>query len=230
MGILEQVIQMKEQGIPENEILGKLQEKGIAPKAIQDALSQAQIKHAVSEKEDAENGLPVPKPQVPKPYIPKTKELAEEEMYVPKPQEISEQESYPQYPQEQPQEFYQQENYGPYPEIEEDNTNTLIEISEQVFSEKIQKVQKQVESFNEFKALAQIKIDNTEKRLQRIETMIDKLQISILDKIGSYGENLGNIKKEMSMMQNSFTKMINPLADKIKKQPHTPRKKSSKKK
>ncbi len=230
MSILEQVMQMKEKGIPENEILGTLQEKGVAPKAIQDALSQAQIKQAVSEKEDSENGPPVPKPPVPSPYVPKTKEISEEEIYVPKPQETPKQESYPQYPPEQPQQFYQQENYGSYPEIEEDNTNTLIEISEQVFSEKIQKIQKQVENFNEFKALAQIKIESSEKRLQRMENMIDKLQISILEKIGSYGENLGNIKKEMSMMQDSFTKMINPLADKIKKHPHTSKKRTSKKK
>ena len=40
--------------------------------------------------------------------------------------------------------------------------------------------------------------------MKRIESIIDKLQSSILEKVGSYGSNLDSIKKEMSMMQDSF--------------------------
>ncbi len=97
------------------------------------------------------------------------------------------------------------------------DANSLIEISEQVFSEKVKKVQETIDSLNEFKALTDAKVKTMEQRLKRIETTIDQLQVSILNKIGSYGKNLGSIKKEMAMMQDSFGKLINPILDRKKR-------------
>ena len=95
-------------------------------------------------------------------------------------------------------------------------------------------MQKQIEELNEFKTLGQTKIETISERLKRIETTIDKLQISILNKIGSYGTNIDNIKKEMSMMQDSFGKVVNQAvrghATPVHKQTtHTKRKTSKKK-
>ena len=41
---------------------------------------------------------------------------------------------------------------------------------------------------------------------------MDKLQLAILNKIGSYGKTLESIKKEMSMMQDSFGKALPGMA------------------
>ena len=85
-----------------------------------------------------------------------------------------------------------------------ENQNRLcghIEIAEQVFAEKVRKIQKQLDKLNEFRTLSETRISNIEDRLKRIEEMFDKLQLSILDKIGSYGRNVSNMKKEMEMMQ-----------------------------
>ena len=211
MGVLEQITQMKNQGIPDQEIVSNLQEQGVSPKEINDALSQSQIKNAVSntgnieEMQPATTGQnpPAPSPQEQGSYIPKTQEMPElpstqQEMYAPQSQQ--------EYPQQQ--ELYQQDDAYNYP-AEGVGSDTIIEIAEQVFSEKIKKIQKQVEDINEFKTLAQTKIDNTSNRLKKIETIIDKLQIAILEKIGSYGKNIESIKKEMSMMQDSFGKVVN---------------------
>jgi len=209
MGVLEQITQMKNQGIADEEIVTKLQEQGISPKAINDAFSQAQIKDAVSD-ENAEEMQPSIINQ-PQPFQPQN----QEGVYIPKTQEIPEplgaegQETYAPLPQESPQsqDFYQQDNYGDYSSAGE--TDTIIEIAEQVFSEKIRTIQKKVEDLTEFKTLGQTKIDNIADRLKRVETIMDKLQITILEKIGSYGNNLEHIKKEMSMMQDSFGKIVN---------------------
>ena len=48
MSVLEQITQMKNQGVPDDDIVKQLQEQGISPKAINDALNQAEIKKAVS--------------------------------------------------------------------------------------------------------------------------------------------------------------------------------------
>ncbi|MCK5044000.1 hypothetical protein KAR52_03305 [Candidatus Pacearchaeota archaeon] len=202
MGILEKITQMKKQGVGDEEIVGTLQQGGISPKEINEALSQSQIKSAVGgpqKTEEMESSIMEQTPPSPQPtqegYAPKTQEISEQEMYAP-------QSEYAQ------QEYYPEEGYEDYSQ-EGTNTDTMIEIAEQVFSEKMKKITKQLADLNEFKTLAQVKIENSVERLKRIETIIDKLQISIIEKVGSYGQNLNSIKKEMSMMQDSFGKVVN---------------------
>lgn len=122
---------------------------------------------------------------------------------------------YPQYQEYVPQEGYQYPVASGIPD-----TDTMIEISEQVFMEKNKTFQKKLDEINEFRALAQTKIDNISERLRKIEFMIDKLQASILEKVGGYGYGLETVKKEMSMMQDSFGKMVNHIAEKSEEKHH----------
>ena len=253
MSVLDQVTELKNKGSSEEEIVGTLKEQGIPPKAINDALNQAKIKSAVSadaegpgegmqpsimmpEKPESlptegapltEEELTPPAPTMParRGYTPKAQEISEES-YVPQPQE----ESYAPTPQEYStaQEYAPQEAYYEYaPSSGITDTDTMIEISEQVFSEKIKTLQKQVESMNEFKTLAETKIDYISIRLKRIETVLDNLQAAILEKVGGYGRGLETIKKEMSMMQDSFGKMIGGLAGKSHHTHHVIKKKTT---
>jgi len=250
MGILEQVTQLKNQGIPENEITTKLRDQGVSPKEINDAYNQLNIKHAVSNNpvgQEMESSIMEQPPTPPKPNYPQvgaqTKEIDGGDLYAPQPpkqeteqepippkiQEFHEQETYNPTLQRDPpqmQEFYPQEGYGDYVESSStNNTDTMIQISEQVFSEKIKKFKNQLNDTREFKALAQVKLENISSRLKRMETSFDQLQGEILQKIGNYGRNLETNRKEMDMMQDSFRKMVNPLADKaIKKKRKTTKK------
>ncbi len=205
MGILDQLTQMKNQGIGEEEIISELQQQGISPKAINDAISQSQIKNAVS----AENEEEYTSSTAENPEIAPPEPITGPETYKPQTQDISDQQMYSPYSQDYPQqqEAYQPEEYAGYSE-EPNYSDTTVEVAEQVFSEKIKKFQKQINETREFKTLAETKIEYLDKRLHKIETIIDKLQIAILEKIGSYGNNLHSIKKEMSMMQDSFGKML----------------------
>jgi hypothetical protein len=205
MSVLEQITEMKNQGIQNEEIMNKLTEKGISKNEITEALSQSQIKNAVSDNTNPETLQPSIMEQGNS--QPMTQEMSEQETYSPQ----QAQEYYP------PQEGYPQENYQEGYSPEGVDTNTIMEISEQVFSEKIREMEKQVDKINEFKVLTETKVENISERLKKIEKIIDKLQISILDKVGSYGKNLEGIKKEMSMMQDSFGKVINPVLDKTEK-------------
>jgi len=202
MGILDQVTQMKSRGSSDEEIINQLQQQGVSPREINDALGQSQIKSAVSDSDTPEGMEPSVLQQGGDPQI---QEMSGQDLYAPQP---SQAETMPQ--QYAPQQEYYQEGSG-YEEgyaPEGLDTETMIEVAEQVFSEKIKKLQKQVGEIGEFKTLAQTKLDNLTERVKKIESIIDKLQISILDKVGSYGKNLEGIKKEMSMMQDSFGKMV----------------------
>jgi len=216
MGILDEVTQMQNQGQTEGQITTTLKENGVSPQEINDALNQSRIKNAVSHEE-------YPPQQIQKNhYTPQAREQtyvpqeSDEQIYVPQPIEQEyipqmEQEYVPQKTQYQPepvqQNYYEGSSGGGY------GTDTMVEIAEQVFQEKATKMQNQLDNLNEIKTLLKSTVENISERLQRIETTIDKLQISILDKVGSYGENLNSIKKEMSMMQDSFGKMSNNIAD-----------------
>lgn len=241
MTVLEQVIQLKNQGIADDQIINTLQQQKISPDEINTALSQAEIKSAVTaapiEQAVQEQETYTP-PQAPiaqenyastQPPIPQEAHLEEQAQYAQAPiqdsyaaqpggpaeSSLGETQNYT--PQE---EYYPQEGYeqGYAPQEGGYNSNTIMEIAEQVFSEKTKKIENQISELNEFKTINQTKVKNIDERLKKIESMIDKLQITILEKIGSYGNNIEGIKKEMSMMQDSFGKMINPLADKAQTQ------------
>lgn len=215
MAILEQIKQMREQGIADQEIINKLYEQGISPKQINDALDQSKIKKAVVGQENENYSPSPPSPNQQETYSPKTEDM--ESQYNPPQEQYSPQ----QY--EQPQGYYPQQEYeGNY---SAGGSDMMIEISEQIFSEKIKKIKKQLDIINEFKILGETKLENLSERLKKIETIIDKLQIAILGKIGTYGENLEAIKKEMSMMQDSFGKVVNQA---VKHKTESHKKKSKK--
>ncbi|PNX47553.1 MAG: hypothetical protein BV456_10845 [Thermoplasmata archaeon M8B2D] len=121
---------------------------------------------------------------------------------------------------QQPEGYYPEQNYGydteyqPMPQSPGVvDSDTTIEIAEQVFSEKSKEIQKNIDDLTEISTLVQSKIESFSERLKRIESTIDHLQSEILDKVGSYGSNLDSIKKEMSMMQDSFGKVVNSALD-----------------
>lgn len=242
MGLIEQINQMKNQGLQDQEIAGKLQEQGVAPTAINDAINQSKIKEAVGNNQMNEelqplNSRPNSFNQMQQTQESQEYDLPEEENY-----NVS-----------QPQEEYYADNQetagGGYNNYSEEydgydtntqsmNTDNFIEIAEQVFAEKTKEMQNQIQEINEFKILSKIKLDHTEERIKRIESVMDKLQMAILEKVGSYGNTLQSIKKEMAMMQDSFGKMSPSLAQKhtthhpqqhVSKKPSTKKKKIRKK-
>ena len=64
MGTLEQVSEMKNQGMTETEIISRLRQEGVSPRQINDALAQLQIKNAVytPEPQQTPQNLPMPMP------------------------------------------------------------------------------------------------------------------------------------------------------------------------
>ena len=225
MGVLEQVMQMREQGMPDHEIVSQLQEQGASPKTINDALNQANIKNAVGGMDEMMqpgmqyNAEDIPVPQNTEKYSPEPQENAEE-LYIPQTQTPPQQYSY-QSPGSQEYTYAESYPSGGQYSVGTD-ADMMVEIAQQVFSEKIKKIQNQIEELNEFKALYQAKTDGIYERLKRIESIIDRLQSAILERIGSYGSGIESVKKELSMMQDTYGKIVNAVADKHHATPHVP--------
>lgn len=218
MGISDQVMQMRTQGLTDSDIILQLQEQGVPPKAINDALSQANIKGAVGEMEEmktpasyTDDYTPIPQPS--ENYPAKAESYPTDDFYVSQNQPSSQSYSYaPPRASQTYQEYYPQEQGQTYAETGTD-TDMMIEIAQQVFSEKIRKIQQQIEELNEFKVLYSTKVDGMFERLKRMENIIDRLQSAILEKIGSYGEGIESVKKELSMMQDTYGKIAGAVAE-----------------
>jgi len=247
MGFLDQIKDMEERGFSEPQIINKLQEQeGVSPQEINDALNRSKIKNAVSNQDAIEENMQpsIMKPEKelggsenyglepPKPSESYQRKFARKTQEIPVPtpnqdQQQDFQESYSppaQYSSNQPMAMRSgEEYYGGYDSGAEyaTDTDTMIEISEQVFAEKMKPILKKIEETIEFKTLSESKIENISHRLKRIESQIDNLQSAILEKVGSYGRGLEGVKKEMSMVQDSFGKIVNDLADKHSKKTNT---------
>ncbi len=224
MGVLEQVMQLKNQGYAEQDIVDNLQQQGIAPKQITDAINQAKIKNAVSSSNQAEELNP---PMPPSQGAEDSTQEVNQGYYTPQTQPMQAME--PAQYQQQPTEYYEESAYAPASTGMD--SDTIIEIANQVFSEKIRKTEKRVEELEELKTIVEVKVKSMDERLKRIEKMIDTLQVQILEKIGSYGKELQSTKKEVSMLENTVGKVIKgKVAHSLKKPKKKKKITSSKKK
>ncbi|MBS3099785.1 hypothetical protein J4463_01040 [Candidatus Pacearchaeota archaeon] len=158
------------------------------------------------------------------------------EQYTAQPQ----QQAYPpqQMPQQQEPQYWNQqpEQYAPqtipqtaeYGQYEQNNgqygteygagysqasTETISEVANQLIEEKTSKMSKSVKDVSEFKIMASAQLEKLNSRLEKIESIIDSLQASLIRKASEQEQNIGDIKTEMRQMQDGFRKVINPLID-----------------
>ncbi len=224
MALLNDIKRMQSEGRTEQEIISGLKEQGVSPREITDALSQSKIKEAVSA-EGVDAGAPLPQGEQMAPSIGAVQEQysaspaqeATEEYAPPQYQESpqqyapSQQEAAPQYPEyqqyQQPQgEQYPQQQYQ-QPQMGNISPDTITEISEQVVTEKLAPLRKDLEKVADMKTMVESKMESLDERLKRIEKIIDRLQLSIMQKVGEYITNIDDIKKEIVETQKSFKAM-----------------------
>jgi len=206
---LDRVIQMQQEGRSDNEVIAQLQNEGVSPSEINDAINQAKVKNAVSPPEQVAQPapaqsegiqppvMPTPSPAAPQAPLPPTQPQAapQEEYYTPQPQAYGEQDYYP-----------QTEGYG---------TETISEIAQQVAIESLEDYKSKVGDMASFKNQIQNQVNNIDDRLQRIENSIAQLQQSILGKIGEYGENYATVHKDLDNLHGTMSKLMNPLIDNV---------------
>jgi hypothetical protein len=229
MPLVNKIKEMQDQGLADEQIAQQLGEQGFSPLEVSQALEQAKIKAAVSEPQPqtptALAGTPAQTLQPPETEgmemqqsVMESQPLGEAPVTIPEPQaplsEAPVTEASPETPNyiyPTPQAPYS--GYQPY-EYQPASAETMSEIAEQISEEKSAIMKKNLSSLENFKVVAERKIKDIDERLKKIEQVIERLQASIIGKIGSYWQNIQDIKKEMQMMQESFSKALNPLIEK----------------
>ena len=243
MGVLETVMQLKQQGQTEPQIINYLKQEGVSPNEINEALSQSKIKSALTENPPTASTYPnQPTSEIQQPQRQMQPSMMQTQGMQQSPQDIEQQfQSMQEYPQEmqntyssiqpstmsmtemqapEPMQFAPQEQYSQdyYPEYApaETSIETINEVANQIVDERTAQLKKQISSFNSFKENALLELGKLNERLSQVEDTLNELQMAIIGKIGEYGKNIQNISNEMHATQDSFSKILNPLTDNIK--------------
>ncbi len=235
MGLLEDIKNMQREGRSDSEISFALQNRGFPAKEIQDALAQAKIKEAVAgapavSSEEAQMTKTVYQNQDMKPSMMSSPEAtapppeysAINQDYVetqgaaenqnpenPAPQEqYASQEQYA--PQEAAQGYDPYSQYAQYPSYSPSgiSSDMINEISEQIITEKLAPIRNKLEETLDFKSITESKMLYLDERLKRVEKIIDRLQLSVLQKVGDFMTNTEDIKKELAETQKSFKALL----------------------
>ena len=215
MGTLDDIRQMQGEGKGDGEITQALKQRGVPDAEILDGLERAKIKDAVSSSAG-------------EPLGPQGGAASEQS-------EFSTQEvvggagfgeggygSVQEYGNMQPsmmsteqaplQQNYSQQDYGNYPAYQSYQENTssdvIEEISEQVVTEKLTNLRDKIEKILDFRATADARISSLNERLLRIEKILDRLQLSILQRMGEYVTDVKDIKNELEETQKSFKTLL----------------------
>ena len=245
MQTIDQIKNMQKQGYNDANIVTSLQQQGISPREINDALTRSKIKQAIGENEQQDYS--------PQNYLSKSEQLEETENFSQmqpsmmnqpeqnyqedqslQPPQPGDQYSQQQYYPEQYQGYDQGGDYQNYPQDYSQgiSAETATEIAEQLLTEKISKIKSQLSDLVELKSILTAKIEKLDSRLEKVESVIDQLQMSLIRKSNEQEQNIGDIKNEMKAMQTGFSKILNPLTDNIREleSRHKTQKKESSKK
>ncbi|MDD5191830.1 MAG: hypothetical protein PHH54_04110 [Candidatus Nanoarchaeia archaeon] len=218
MGTLERVMQMRQVGQSDSQIIDALRREGVSPKEIHESLSQSKIKSALSQETINEAAAYEQEGQNFQQMQPSMMQTQEPQQFA---QQIEEPiQQIPSSYQPSTSDYYSQANesyQAYYPEYTPgSDMETVNEIADQIVEEKTAQLKKQMDFFTKFKEDIGLEIEKINERLLRIENTLNELQMAIIGKIGEYGRDIKNISKEMHATQDSFSKILNPLTDNIR--------------
>ena len=220
MGLIEEVTKMQQQGMSSQDISMTLQQQGVDRKKIAEVLSQTAIKNAVASREESpatiseysqDSGMEQSvmnnnyQDQNNAQRMPQAEPVHEEEHnYVDYSQFSTSGQKEQQYTQGQNYSEQSYQNYNSTPQ----SSDNVSEIAEQIFDEKISSLSRKMETILDSKTEIEAKVESIDVRLKKIEKIIDRLQLSVLQKVGEYMTNVEDIKKEMVETQKSFKYLL----------------------
>lgn len=209
----EIVLKMQEEGKSDAEIIAVLTEEGLKPTQISEALNQARIKQAVEAKakekkarakEAEEGGL------APSILTARREELTEaEEVPMPSKEAKKVAKGMP------PEEAYPYE-YAEGEAAPAIDTEAIEEIAEEIVNEKWEEAKAKISSVIEWKEYTESRLKSMDEKMQRIESVLDRLQAALLGEVKKYGQSVKDLGTEMQSLEGAFSKILSPLVTNIK--------------
>lgn len=187
MGAIEEIAQLRQQGMPDDLLPQMLARRGYKQQEIDAALTSSSIRQAVAPEntEELQPSIGTTAPSAVQEYAPYQQEQSSDE-----------------------QSYYNQAL----------TTDTIAEIAEQVIAERLTKTQQSLDKLTGFKATTEGQLESLNERLKRIELIIDKLQLALLQRVGEFGTAVEDVKKELIENQKTFKALLSPTQHRTKKE------------
>jgi hypothetical protein len=226
----DKVLQMRSQGVSNNQIIQILQRDGYDLTAIFNAMNQADIRGGVdsntataSQAMPAQGGetmaQPLPSLQYPGQEQP-AQEYGQQEMpqdygqAMPQqfPQEMPPQQQMPamEMPQQYPQQYPQQEYQGP-----SFDSQRIEELAEAIIDEKWNEIVRSINKIIDWKERVEARVNKIEQQLEDLNKSMDTLHKGVLGKITDYDQNLTNVGAEIKAMEKVFQKVLPSLTESV---------------
>jgi len=183
------VIQMRKQGLTNNQIVQTLQREGYSSSQIFDAMSQADIKGIVEKPEEAGAAYePGPAPAMPPPA-----------------------------PEAPP--FMPAAGPPPMPEMKPEapgvGKEEIEEIAESIIDEKWEELMKAVDKIIAWKESTDSKITKMEQKMDDLKSQFDALHKGILGKIEEYDKGIKGVSTDIKAMEEVFKKTLPTFTENI---------------
>jgi len=186
---VQEVINFRNQGMSNDQIINQLRAEGHEFQNIKDAMSQAELKGAIS----SNNMMP---PQIPS------------NQTTPQAQDI------PDFSSNSPE----TPSFAPAPgmEVKDRSVEEIERILEQIIEEKWADVEEKLVLFEKWKDNVEKEIEKINTRISDFKTRINSIEASITGKVEEYGKTMQDVNVEIHALEKVMGKLVPTLSDSIK--------------
>lgn len=216
----EEVINLRNQGKNNDEIVEELSKKNFNNQQISEAINQADIKGGVEGKIPPATQPEIPTPEGLEPGMKPSAlstGIAEPEIPIPSPASIGPAKPAP------PEEAIVPELQQPPPnnvfiptQQPSMDIETIHETVEAIIDERWQEVVASIGDISLWKSRIEDDISSIKQEVLRIEDRFTKLQASIIGKVDEYQKGITHVSNEMVALEKVFGKIMEPLTSNIK--------------
>ena len=208
----EDIINLKNQGKSNEEIIGDLSQKGFNNQQISEGINQADIKLGVEGKVPAENNENAAPPEegMQASVLPGESMGSEIPIPVPPPVTAIATEEDPQFAQPT---FQKLETNSPQPSMD---IESVQEIVESIIDERWQEVVASVGDISIWKSRVEDDVVSIKQEILRLNDKLNKLHLSIIGKVDEYQKGITKVSSEMEALEKVFSKIMEPLTTNIK--------------
>lgn len=186
---VDQIVQLRQQGYSNNQIVETLQRQGYGFQQIYDAMSQADLSKL--------SGAPIGgyEEEMPPPPGP-------EEAPMPEPAPMSEAQPYAQ-------------DYQQYPAPNVNNDERISEIAEAIINEKWEELIEEVKKITDWKEKVEGNLSKLSSSVEHLKEEFSELHKGVLGKISDYDEHIRDVGSELKAVEKVFKDVIPSFTENV---------------
>ncbi len=191
---VNQVIEMRNQGLSNNQIIQNLQRQGYNSTQVYDALNQADMKGGVEPVSADNMQSPEPEKPMPETPTPETQNYSQDQKG-----SYGDQEYAPQFNES----YYQPSNIG---------TEELVE---SIIDEKWEDLVKDINKVIDWKNKTEARITKIEQNIENLKENFSQLQKAITGKVGEYDKHIQEVGTDIKALEKVFQKVLPKFTENV---------------